>query len=93
MKFQIIDDDFLVTNAAPVVERSKVGACNAVLVKVNQAGSVNAANAVLNTANARDCAAMKSARSGETEDLMIVHLAVGWNARQWNMGCWRVRNA
>lgn len=56
------------TNAAPVVERSKVGACNAVLVKVNQAGSVNAANAVLNTANARDCAAMKSARSGEAEE-------------------------
>lgn len=84
-KIQIIDDDYLVTNAAPVVERAQAGACHAVLVMVNQAGSANAENAVLNTANTRDCAAMISARSGETEDPMIVHLAVGWNARQWNM--------
>jgi len=85
-KIQIIGDDYLVTSAERVVRAAQAGACNAVLVKVNQAGSVSEARAALDAAQAHDWATIVSARSGETEDLTIVHLAVGWNARQLKVG-------
>lgn len=83
---QIIGDDFLVTNAARVERAVAAGACNAVLVKVNQAGTVSEAKAALDTARAAGWSTIVSARSGETEDVSICHLAVGWDAGQLKVG-------
>ena len=83
---QIIGDDFLVTDAARVRSAVEKGACNAVLVKPNQAGTLTEAKAAFETAKCAGWGAVISARSGETEDLTIVHLAVGWQARQLKVG-------
>jgi enolase len=85
-RVQIIGDDFLVTNAALV--RAAVGrkAVNAVLIKVNQIGTVTEAVAALRTAEAAGWRGVISARSGETEDVSISHLAVGLGAGQLKVG-------
>ncbi len=85
-RVQIVGDDFLVTNAARVRAAAAQGACNAVLVKPNQAGTVSEARAALDAARAAGWGAIVSARSGETEDVTIVHLAVGWGAGQLKVG-------
>lgn len=85
-RIQIIGDDFLVTDAGRVRRASEAGACNAVLVKVNQAGTVTKAKAALDAARALGWSAIVSARSGETEDVSIAHLAVGWDAGQLKVG-------
>jgi enolase len=83
---QIIGDDFLVTSAARVREAAASGACNAVLIKPNQAGTVTEAKAALDAGKAAGFGTIVSARSGETEDVTIAHLAVGWNAGQLKVG-------
>jgi enolase len=85
-RVQIVGDDFLVTSAARVREAASLGACNAVLVKPNQAGTVTEARAALDAARDSGWGAIVSARSGETEDVTIVHLAVGWGAGQLKVG-------
>ena len=67
-------------------EAAASGACNAVLVKPNQAGTVTEAKAALDAAREAGWGAIVSARSGETEDVTIVHLAVGWGAGQLKVG-------
>ncbi len=62
------------------------GACNCVLLKPNQAGTVTQARAALEAAQAAGYGTIVSARSGETEDVAIVHLATGWNAGQLKVG-------
>jgi enolase len=83
---QVIGDDFLVTDAARVRRAAQDGACNAVLVKVNQAGTVSRAKAALEASREAGWSAIVSARSGETEDVSICHLAVGWDAGQIKVG-------
>jgi enolase len=83
---QVIGDDFLVTNAARVAVAAERGACNAVLVKPNQAGTVTEARAALEAGKRAGWGTIVSARSGETEDVSIVHLAVGWDAGQLKVG-------
>ncbi len=83
---QVVGDDVLVTNAARVEDAARRGACNAVLVKPNQAGTLTEARAALEAARRLGWDAIVSARSGETEDVTIVHLAVGWGARQLKVG-------
>jgi enolase len=85
-RVQIVGDDFLVTNAARVREAANFGACNAVLVKPNQAGTVTEARRALDAAREAGWGAIVSARSGETEDTTIVHLAIGWGAGQLKVG-------
>jgi len=85
-RVQIVGDDFLVTNAERVKQAAAFGACNAVLIKPNQAGTVTEAKAALDAARAAGWGAIVSARSGETEDVTIVHLAVGWGAGQLKVG-------
>ena len=85
-RVQVVGDDFLVTSAARVVAAAARGACNAVLVKPNQAGTVTEAKAALDAARNAGWATIVSARSGETEDVSIVHLAVGWDAAQLKVG-------
>lgn len=85
-KIQIIGDDYLVTNAALVRCAASEQACNAVLIKPNQAGTVSETKAALDAGKAAGFGTIVSARSGETEDVSIVHLAVGWNAGQLKVG-------
>ena len=85
-RVQVVGDDFLVTSAERVVQAARNGACNAVLIKVNQAGTVTEARAALDAARAAGWGAIVSARSGETEDVAIVHLATGWAAGQLKVG-------
>ena len=83
---QLIGDDILVTDADRVRRAAAVGAGNAVLVKVNQAGTLTKARAALDAAKALGWGTIVSARSGETEDVSITHLAVGWDAGQLKVG-------
>jgi enolase len=85
-EIQIIGDDYLVTSAERVAAAAASGACNAVLLKPNQAGTVTETKAALAAARAAGWRTIVSARSGETEDVTIVHLAVGWNAGQLKVG-------
>jgi enolase len=85
-RVQIVGDDFLVTNAERVRGAAALGACNAVLIKPNQAGTLSEAKAALDAARAVGWDAIVSARSGETEDVTIVHLAVGWGVGQLKVG-------
>jgi enolase len=82
----LIGDDLLVTDAARVRRAAASGAGNAVLVKVNQVGTVSGARATLEAARTLDWGVIVSARSGETEDVSIAHLAVGWDAGQIKVG-------
>lgn len=85
-RVQIIGDDYLVTNAGRVRHAAAVGACNAVLVKPNQAGTLTETRQAFEAAREAGWGAVVSARSGETEDVTIVHLAVGWGAFQLKVG-------
>lgn len=83
---QVIGDDFLVTNAARVEASAAKGSATAVLVKPNQAGTVTETKAALDAGKKAGFGTIVSARSGETEDVTIVHLAVGWDAGQFKVG-------
>jgi enolase len=85
-KLQIVGDDLLVTSAERVREAAAARACNAVLIKPNQAGTITETKAALDAGKAAGFGTIVSARSGETEDLTIAHLAVGWNAGQLKVG-------
>jgi enolase len=85
-RVQIIGDDYLVTSARRITTAASRGACNAVLLKPNQAGTITETRAALTAARAAGWRTVVSARSGETEDVTIVHLAVGWNAGQLKVG-------
>ena len=76
----VIGDDLLVTNAARVHTMAEANACNGLLVKPNQAGTLTEAKAALDAAGEAGWSNIVSARSGETEDVTIVHLAVGWGS-------------
>jgi enolase len=83
-KLQIVGDDYFVTDAERV--RKAQGACNAVLLKPNQVGTVTETLACWDAARQAGYGAIVSARSGETEDVAIVHLAVGWGVPQLKVG-------
>jgi enolase len=85
-RVQIIGDDYLVTNAALVDRAAAEQACNAVLIKPNQAGTMTETRAALDAGARHGFGTIVSARSGETEDVTIAHLAVGWNAGQIKVG-------
>ncbi|WP_395685094.1 phosphopyruvate hydratase [Caenimonas koreensis] len=85
-RIQVVGDDYLVTNADRVQNAAAIGACNCVLIKPNQAGTVTETKAALDAAKAAGFRTIVSARSGETEDVAIVHLAIGWNAGQLKVG-------
>ncbi|RQZ21001.1 phosphopyruvate hydratase [Burkholderia sp. Bp9031] len=83
---QVIGDDFLVTNAARVALAASQRAVNAVLIKPNQAGTVTETHAALIAGQSAGFGTIVSARSGETEDVTIAHLSVGWDAGQLKVG-------
>ena len=81
---QVVGDDFFVTDEKRV--RDAGGACNAVLLKPNQVGTVTETLACWDAARAAGYRGIVSARSGESEDVSIVHLAVGWGVPQLKVG-------
>ncbi len=83
-RIQIVGDDFFVTDAKRV--QAADGACNAVLLKPNQVGTLTETLACWRAAQEAGYGAIVSARSGETEDVSIVHLAVGWGVPQLKVG-------
>lgn len=83
---QVIGDDFLVTNAIRVEAAASARTLNAVLIKPNQAGTISEARAALTAGKRAGFGTIVSARSGETEDVTIAHLAVGWDAGQLKVG-------
>jgi enolase len=85
-KVQVIGDDFLVTSAERVRAAASAQSCNAVLIKPNQAGTITETLAALDAGQSSGMGTIVSARSGETEDVTIAHLAVGWNAGQFKVG-------
>jgi enolase len=85
-RVQIIGDDYLVTSADRVRAAAARGACNAALIKPNQVGTLTETRAAFDAACTAGWKTIISARSGETEDVTIVHLAVGWRADQLKVG-------
>lgn len=85
-RVQVVGDDFLVTDPGRVTDAIGAGACNAVLLKPNQAGTITRTRRAMEAACAADWGMVVSARSGETEDTMIVHLATGWDTGQLKVG-------
>jgi len=74
---QIVGDDLLVTNPIRIQEAYERKACNALLLKVNQIGSITEAIRAVKMAKSYGWGVMTSHRSGETEDSYIADLAVG----------------
>ena len=85
-RVQIVGDDLLTTQATRVIDAAAERLCNAVLIKPNQAGTLTEARTALQAAKDASFATIVSARSGESEDTSIAHLAVGWNAGQIKVG-------
>ena len=83
---QIIGDDYFVTNDALVKDALHDKAANAVLIKVNQIGTVTEALSTFQTAQEAGWGTIISARSGETEDASISHLSVGLGGGQLKVG-------
>ena len=85
-KIQIVGDDLLVTNPERVRRSIKEEACNALLVKVNQIGSLTETIEAVETCHRSGWRAVTSHRSGETEDSTIADLAVAFNTGQIKTG-------
>ena len=85
-RIQVVGDDFFCTSEARLREGARAGACNAVLLTPNQVGTLTETKACWDAAKAAGYRAIVSARSGETEDVSIVHLAVGWGVPQLKVG-------
>lgn len=85
-RVQVVLDDAVVTNASRIRTHAAAGAGNAALIKPNQAGTLSESRAALEASRSLGWDAIVSARSGETEDTTIVHLAVGWGVRQLKVG-------
>ena len=85
-KVQVVADDFICTHAQRIRDAARLGACNTALIKPNQAGTLTETRAALDAARAAGWGAIVSARSGETEDVTIPHLAVGWGVQQLKVG-------
>merc|ERR1739844_405488 len=83
---QIVGDDFLATNPERIKKALEVGACNALLMKVNQIGSISEAIQAATMSMDAGWGVMVSHRSGETEDAFIADLVVGLKAGQIKTG-------
>jgi len=82
----VIGDDLLVTDASRIRRAAAAGAANAALIKPNQVGTLTEARAAFDAARDAGWRTIVSARSGETEDVTMVHLAVGWGADMFKVG-------
>ncbi|MBJ7456377.1 MAG: phosphopyruvate hydratase [Thermoleophilia bacterium] len=85
-KVQLVGDDLFVTNSTRLQKGIDLGAGNALLVKVNQIGTLSETLAAMDLASRSGYASMVSHRSGETEDTFIADLAVATGAGQIKTG-------
>jgi enolase len=85
-RIQLVGDDLFVTNEELLRKGIASGAGNAILIKVNQIGSLSETLHTMETAERAGFGRMVSHRSGETEDSFIAHLAVATNAGQIKSG-------
>ncbi|EZG72778.1 enolase [Gregarina niphandrodes] len=85
-KIQIVGDDLLVTNPKRIAWAKEHEACNALLLKVNQIGSVSESIEAVKLAQSYGWGVMVSHRSGETEDTFIADLVVGLGTGQIKTG-------
>ncbi|MYA08999.1 MAG: phosphopyruvate hydratase [Holophagales bacterium] len=83
---QLVGDDLLVTNIDRIDRAIEERACNALLCKVNQIGSLTESAAAVARSRAAGWGVVMSHRSGETEDTTIADLAVAWNTGQIKTG-------
>lgn len=85
-KIQIVGDDLLVTNVKFLERGIREKACNAILIKVNQIGTLTETMDAIKMAQEAGWKAIISHRSGETEDTTIADLAVGFSTGQIKTG-------
>jgi enolase len=85
-RIQIVGDDLLVTNPMRVARAISEKACNSLLVKVNQIGSLTETMEAVTMCQSHGWTAVTSHRSGETEDTTIADLAVAMNTGQIKTG-------
>jgi enolase len=85
-KTQLVGDDFFVTNPKRLKQGIEKGACNSILVKVNQIGSLTETLECIKMAHAAGYTTVISHRSGETEDTTIADIAVAVGAGQIKTG-------
>ena len=85
-KLQLVGDDLFVTNVQYIKKGLQLGATNAVLIKLNQIGTVTETLDAINLAVRHGYRAVISHRSGETEDTFIADLAVAMNTGQIKTG-------
>jgi enolase len=81
-----LGDDLLCTNPARIHRANKANAADALLLKVNQIGTLTEASLAHHFAHSADWKVTISARSGDTEDDWVADLAVGWGADQIKVG-------
>lgn len=85
-KVQLVGDDFLVTNVTRLQRAIDENACNSILIKLNQIGSLTETLAAIQLAQRHAMTAVVSHRSGESEDVTIADLVVATNAGQIKTG-------
>lgn len=85
-KIQLIGDDLFVTNSKILQHGIDMGACNSILLKVNQIGTVSETLDTIDLAKKNNYRTVISHRSGETEDTFIADFAVGLNLGQIKTG-------
>lgn len=85
-RVQLVGDDLFVTNSERLAKGIELGCANAILVKVNQIGSLTETLEAIQMAKQAGYACVMSHRSGETEDVTIADLAVATNAGQIKTG-------
>ena len=85
-KIQIVGDDLFVTNVKRLQNGIKLGACNSILIKLNQIGTVTETIEAITMAKRAGYTAVVSHRSGETEDTFLADLAVALETGQIKTG-------
>jgi len=85
-RVQIVGDDLFVTDAARIRAMADERLATGVLIKPNQAGTITETRQAIEAAREHGLATIMSARSGESEDVTIAHLAIGWNTGQFKVG-------
>ncbi len=85
-RLQLVGDDLLVTNVERIRRAVETGACNSVLIKLNQVGTLTETFAAIETARRAGWTFVISHRSGETEDATIADLAVATGSGQIKTG-------
>ena len=85
-RLQIVGDDIFVTNKLRLSRGIEEGSANAILIKLNQIGTLSETLETIETAKRAGFGTVISHRSGETQDTSLVHLAVGTNAGQVKTG-------